>query len=98
VSGSITSLLEGKKGKKDEPIPKEAMDHFLSMARVPQTGNPQPPPSDFEQTLNKEMWRQKTRTSHKLNVAGRAAFCEENSMTEEEHLVIEYGEEWYKQP
>jgi hypothetical protein len=82
------------KGKKDEPIPKEAMDHFT---RVKQTRNPRPPLSDFERTLNKDTWWEETRAVQKLNVAGRTAFCQ-NSMIEEELLVIEHGEERYKQP
>jgi len=48
--------------------------------------------------MNIERWREETRAAHKLNVAERAAFCEQNNMTELELLQIEYGEDWWKQP
>ena len=59
VSGSITTLLEGKgkKGQKDFIVPKAVMDHFLNLMKVPQTRNLRPPPSDYERTLNKDRWR-----------------------------------------
>jgi len=71
VSGSITTLLEGKgkKGEKDFIVPKDAMGHFLNLMKVPQTRNPRPSPSDYERTLNMERWRTGTRAVHKLNVA-----------------------------
>ena len=100
VSGSITSLLKekGKKVEEDFIVPKGAMDHFLNLMKMPQTGNNQPPLSDYERTMNIERWREGTRAAHKLNVAERAAFCEQNNMTELELLQIEYGEDWWKQP
>ncbi|KAG2577077.1 hypothetical protein PVAP13_6NG080030 [Panicum virgatum] len=100
VSGSITTLLKekGKKVEEDFIVPKGAMDHFLNLMKLPQTGNNQPPLSDYERTMNIERWREGTRAAHKLNVAERAAFCEQNNMTELELLQIEYGEDWWKQP
>lgn len=100
VSGSITTLLKekGKKLEEDFIVPKGAMDHFLNLMKLPQTGNNQPPLSDYERTMNIERWREGTRAAHKLNVAERAAFCEQNNMTELELLQIEYGEDWWKQP
>lgn len=100
VSGSITTLLKekGKKLEEDFIVPKGAMDHFLNLMKLPQTGNNQPPLSDYERTMNIERWREGTRAAHKLNVAEWAAFCEQNNMTELELLQIEYGEDWWKQP
>ncbi|KAG2584011.1 hypothetical protein PVAP13_6KG256506 [Panicum virgatum] len=88
VSGSITSLLKekGKKVEEDFIVPKGAMDHFLNLMKMPQTGNNQPLLSDYERTMNIERWPE------------RAAFCEQNNMTELELLQIEYGEDWWKQP
>ncbi|KAG2582963.1 hypothetical protein PVAP13_6KG145212 [Panicum virgatum] len=74
------------------------MDNFLNLMKMPQTGNNQPPLSDYERTMNIERWREGTRAAHKLNVAERAAFFEQNNMTELELLQIEYGEDWWKQP
>ncbi|KAG2629994.1 hypothetical protein PVAP13_3KG472402 [Panicum virgatum] len=100
VSGSITMLLEekGKKVEEDFIVPKGAMDHFLNLMKLPQTGNNQPPLSNYERTMNIERWREGTRAAHKLNVAERATFCEQNNITELELLQIEYGEDWWKQP
>ncbi|KAG2534049.1 hypothetical protein PVAP13_9NG227722, partial [Panicum virgatum] len=84
--------------EEDFIVPKGAMDHFLNLMKLPQTGNNQPPLSDYERTMNIERWREGTRAAHKLNVAERAAFCEQNNMTELELLQIEYGEDWWKQP
>ena len=84
MSGSISTLIEGKgkKGGKDLIVPKDAMNHFLNLMKVPQTGNPRPPPSDYERTMSMEKWQKRSRTVHKLNVAERAAFCKQNNMTE----------------
>ncbi|KAG2562468.1 hypothetical protein PVAP13_8KG074601 [Panicum virgatum] len=57
-----------------------------------------PGDDNYERTMNIERWREGTRAAHKLNVAERAAFCEQNNMTELELLQIEYGEDWWKQP
>jgi len=58
VSGSITTLLEGKgkKGEKDFIVPKDAMNHFLNLMKVPQTRNPRPPPSNYDRTMSMEKW------------------------------------------
>ena len=65
---------------------------------VKQTWNLWPPPSNFEQTMNKQSWRDGTRVVHKCSLDERAAFCAQHNKTEEELLVIEYGEDWWKQP
>ena len=92
MSGSITTLLEGKgkKGEKDFIVPQKASDHYLKLMSVKQTRNPRPPPSDFERTMSKESWREGTRVVHKCNVDEWAKFCAQHNMTEEELLVIEY--------
>ena len=92
MSRSITSLVKekGKKGEKDFIVPQQASDHYLKLMSVKQTGNPQPPPSDFERTMSKESWREGTRVVLKCNVDEWATFCAQHNMTEEELLVIEY--------
>jgi hypothetical protein len=83
LSDNIAPVL---KGKEKPQVNKAAVEHFLKMALVPQTGNPRGPPSDFERTASKWSVQQAGKAKYHADVEykARAQFQEENKLTEED--------------
>jgi len=85
VSGSITSLLPDKD---KEPLPKHTVEHFQKLCMVKQTGNNEPPKTDFERITSKKSMLDFSKLKHQQKLdeekARRAQNCKDMAITEED--------------